>query len=60
MHTGSPVRPEGQKEVAVLLQRNSAQNIGQRGAEEDNQQSAGKAEDAIEQVASNADVDVVA
>ena len=57
---GLPVGPQGQEEVAVGLQRNPPQHVGQRGAEEDGEQGAGEAEDAVQQGAPDADVDVIA
>ena len=60
MHSGLPIGPQRQKEVSVRLERNAAQNIGQCCTEEDGQQSARKAEEAVEQCAPYAHIDVVA
>ena len=60
MDAGLPVGPQRQEEVAVGLQRNAAQHVGQGGAEEDGEQGAGQAEDAVEQRAPDAHFDVVA
>ena len=60
MGTGLPVGPQGQEEVAVGLERNAAQDVGEGGSEEDGEQGAGEAEDAVEQRAPYAYVDVVA
>ena len=60
MGAGLPVGPEGQEEVAVGLKRHAAQDVGEGRAVEDGEQSAGEAEDAVEEREPDADVDVVA
>ncbi len=60
VRAGLPVGPKGKEEVAVRLKRNAAQDVGQCCSVKDGEQSAGEAEDAIEQSSPHADVDVVA
>src|ERR1039457_2350277 len=60
MRAGMPVGPQRQKEVAVGLERDAAQNIGESGAEEDREQDTGETEEPIQQRAPDANLDVVA
>ena len=57
---GLPVRPERQKEVAVCVQRYTAQHVGQRGSVKNAEQSACQSEDSVKQRAPYAHVDMVA
>ena len=57
---GLPVGPERQEEVAVGVERNAAENIGEGRAVKDGEQDAGKAEEAVEERSPHADIDVIA